>query len=393
MKSSRSDLTKIQARNSSLPLIIAIGYILVIYLLSLRSVCLDLDDVDFGYASAFLCSEIFGYAWLPLLQIIGILIGFNILGPIKQTIIKLPKLSLGFRLQNSTLAFLSLLVIVAIFSFYAVTAIENLQLYEVGTNEIQREVGGKGASFLVLVSGCLSIINLHTKKYSLISFALVCLTSLLFSWFDGSRTAILPFLVYTYYYASQRKWKLSLSMASMSAFLSVLAISSRFIGDKSLDSLLIVLDEVFSSLSSINLAYLFQHSFLHLIYVIDQTPYQFNVNDLLYSIIPLPSSFHFINADPDLWRVDYFRPMGAMGELFAFSPAAFILFNSVYGILIYKATQLNNLYARLITSCIILTSFAMGYQYGLRTVQWLIYLSIALIFSCRDNGKVHNQEV
>lgn len=386
-------LTKNQARSLSLPLVIAIGYVLASYVLSLRSVCLELDDVDFDYASLFSCSETLGYAWLPLLQVIGLLIGFYGLGAIKQTFFKAPKFSLGFRVRSSSLAFLSLLIVASIFSFYVLKAIEGLQFYEVGINVIQRQVGDKGATSALLIGAGLSVINLHTRKYNNITFALICLLSLLFAWLDGTRGAILPFLVYTYYYASQRKWGLALSMALIGAFLFILSVSSRWIGDKSIDSLLVVVGESVSSLSSIRFSYLFQFSYLHLMYVIDQAPYQFDLNDLLFSIIPLPSSFHFFSADPDLWRVDLYRPMGAMGELFIFSPIVFIIFNVAYGILVYKADRLSNLYVRLLTTCLILISFATSFQYHLRTVQWSIYLSMILIYSCRSTGKLQNQDV
>ncbi|HHK8529396.1 TPA: hypothetical protein ACQYC3_002594, partial [Vibrio parahaemolyticus] len=247
---------------------------------------------------------------------------------------------------------------------------------------IFRVLVGKETFFLLFIQAMLPLAakGLFRSIFSFFSL----FVALSFAWFDGSRAALIPLsLLMLTNLALNRKLTFSL-LLMLQFFIYFFVANSRYVDDKLNFNLL--LNTISESILNVQdgffglIAYTFGYSILHFIATTKNELGNFTSSDLLYSIIPLPSSLIPINVNVELWRVDAFRPMGAVSELYRVSSFALYFFFFGLGGLVKKLDTMNIFLLKAITMPIFSMVTIFIFQYHLRAVMWFLFLLMLLVF-------------
>lgn len=247
-----------------------------------------------------------------------------------------------------------------------------------------RPLGGKFTNIILIIQALIAII-FYSNRFFHGFLVLICLTvSLLFSWIDASRSAVLPIAVLLLYAISNKKFITSFFYFVIGVFLFVMAMVARGYAQRAnFDSLCSIISFTFDSyfeLINSFVGYLFSFSVLQFSLVVRDNAGEFNVNDLIYSILPIPSFLWPYEPDYSLWRVDFFRPMGALSEILRVSIFAFYIFFAFLGWLSKKVDGIKSAFIRVLSLSVFLLIVVQLFQYNLRTTEWFIYLLLFFVF-------------
>lgn len=120
------------------------------------------------------------------------------------------------------------------------------------------------------------------------------------------------------------------------------------------------------------ISYFTEYSIYSLAYTYTSSKGVFTLSDFFYSIIPLPSQYHFIDVNDRLWRIDQFRPLSGQGSVARISLLLVATYNIVLGWLLGRYFRIVPQNLRMIMGLSALLVFAMSFQYGIRTVTWFL---------------------
>jgi len=355
-----------------------LAYPTISYILSIYSVCWGVNDVAFGYAESFSCVEVLKNYYILIIQLISIIVGYFIF----KNLLRAKKSSSKekvYRLEERVM----LLALQYIILLYFIISLYFFQNSDAGFTPhlAPRTLSTKSSQVLVMMATIISIIISNYKGINILSkFNIMCIV-VIFSWIEGSRTALIPLIVYTIYSMYNKKLLNVLTCFVLIIFVYNLSISGRVAFDKGMWSFIDTLLNVAESSVLLNFeySYIFQFSYLHFMYTIDYADPVFSVSDLLFSIIPIPSSMHFIDADPDQWRIDIYRPFGGMAEIFTVGYFYYVMYNLIIGGIAGIIDKDDNKIFKTIAMGIIIFAFVSSFQYGMRTVQWFIYGGVIVI--------------
>ena len=375
-------------------LLIMVSYPVLAYLLSLRSICMDLNDIPFRYARQFECSEYLNYSWITIVQVVALFIGF-IFGwafiPDKH---KCLSIRIKMKLENKGIYIGSIFFQILILCYFSYNFYSSFDAYNDSLTTLTRVMSSsKILDILVLFSAAASIINLQKRRMFTLAIIVNVLIALEVAWFEGSRASLIFPSVYLFFGISNKKIFVSISSFLFVWWLLLLTMVARRINDKSLISFLDTSASVLSQfvtgeLVLGSLSYIIHFSAVHLVYAYVYGTGVFRWNDFWYSITPIPSFMHWLEVDPSLWRVDRYRPMGGMAETLTLSLPLFFCFCAFFGVLVARISKVPRNEFRFISFGILLISFMVSFQYGLRQAQWLIFLTLIVVFVSRL--KIHN---
>lgn len=359
-----------------------LAYPILSYALSLHSVCGKLNNVAFGYAEVFTCDEIIQNYYILFIQIFSIIVGYFISNKlIKTRIYKSP------RIKNKSVIYSILLIVQYVILLYFVFSLITAQHNNLNHTPhlAPRALSTKSSQALVMISTMISIIISGYKGINFLSKINIAIVIIIFSWIDGSRTSLIPLIVYSIYYIYNKNvWSTIVCFVSI-----IIVYNLSVVGRVSFDKDIFSLMESFLSVIKMSIfldfeySYIFQFSYLHFMYTISYVDINFYISDFIYSIVPLPSNMHFIDAHPELWRVDAYRPYGGMAEIFYLGYFYFILYNFLIGGISGVIDKEENSIFKTIAIGIIVFAFVASFQYGTRTIQWFVYAGIAIIIIYR----------
>ena len=95
---------------------------------------------------------------------------------------------------------------------------------------------------------------------------------------------------------------------------------------------------------------------------------------------PIPTIFWSSPPAVYQWRVDAFRPMGALSEVLRVSSSFFFGFLFLFGRLSKSIDCIKNPLLNILSMPIFLVILVCLFQYNMRTVMWLIVFILAVIF-------------
>lgn len=257
-----------------------------------------------------------------------------------------------------------------------------------------RIIGGKEnlpLLFMILIFSLLS-------RYRFISLIICISACVCIGWFNGSRSALIPLLYPLILTLVSNKKYLLLPSLLIVIYFYVFIFLARSEMDKF--NLLAFIDVIQSVPQEIyyiiiqTVGYLTAFSILHFVYCVKLMPGEFYVKDLIYSITPIPSSLIPIEVDTSLWRVDTFRPLGGVYEIYSVSPFAMFIFFVLLGFIFKGADEIKSRITSLFFLPLSFFILVFSFQYSLRGVQWFIYLYcfvLVLIYRKEKNVTLSNK--
>lgn len=300
------------------------------------------------------------------------------------------KFKFGFSLfRVKKINLISILIQLLLIFYFLCKIYFNYSSSSKGDIIIFRVLVGKESLVLLFIQSLILFLSRGFVKFIVFWGALF--VALLFAWIDGSRSSLLPLSLWMLYLFSNKRVVLSFIVLLIQFFIYFLTAKARYINDK-LD-INLFLDAIYSAIQTSFdgffglISYVFGYSILHFIYVSKTELGLFTFNDLLYSVIPLPSSLNPLTVDVTLWRVDRYRPMGALSEVFRVSPIFLYVHFFLLGILSSKLDRMGDIYLRAFSLPIFTLVCVMMFQYHLRAVMWFVILLLIMLVLDRHLNK------
>ncbi|MGY5818686.1 hypothetical protein [Vibrio cincinnatiensis] len=212
--------------------------------------------------------------------------------------------------------------------------------------------------------------------------------AVLVAWFNGSRAAlILSFSMLLL--ALDKKKAVNIIFALLFFIWNYCFVfSSRGIFDKnSYEAFFMASIDAFSSsweLTSNTIGYITAFSIYHFATTITSNNDNFGVLDLIYSLTPIPSYLMPYKPDVSDWRLDVFRPLGGVYELFSVSPVSFLVFFFFLGFLFATADIVVLGKKKMLFLLLSLFIVVFLFQYNLRGVQWFLYAYAFLVIILKE---------
>ncbi|HDY8159462.1 TPA: hypothetical protein RQL00_004111 [Vibrio vulnificus] len=366
--------------------IIFLSYILLATFISLSSLNSKILNIPFGYDDNLVVDD-FLYMYPICISTLFFIGGYIFVRDksigihAKPNPVNFSKSAFSFGVIKKVNLYLLFFQVLMLF-YWVSKIISNYDEIQNSNIIIFRVLVGKETLFLLFVQAMLPLAAKGLFRPTFSFFSLF--VALSFAWFDGSRAALIPLsLLMLTNLALNRKLAFGL-LLMLQFFIYFFIANSRYVDDKLNFNLL--LNTISESILNVQdgffglIAYTFGYSILHFIATTKNELGNFTFSDLLYSIIPLPSSLIPINVNVELWRVDAFRPMGAVSELYRVSSFALYLFFFGLGGLVKKLDTMNIFLLKAITMPIFLMVTIFIFQYHLRAVMWFLFLLVLLVF-------------
>ncbi|EGQ7828673.1 hypothetical protein [Vibrio parahaemolyticus] len=366
--------------------IIFLSYIFLATFISFASLDSKILNIPFGYDDNLVVGDFF-YMYPICISTLFFIGGYifvrdkSISIHVKSNPVSFSKSAFSFGVIKKVNLYLLFVQILMLF-YWVSKIISNYDEIQNSNIIIFRVLVGKETFFLLFIQAMLPLAakGLFRSIFSFFSL----FVALSFAWFDGSRAALIPLsLLMLTNLALNRKLTFSL-LLMLQFFIYFFVANSRYVDDKLNFNLL--LNTISESILNVQdgffglIAYTFGYSILHFIATTKNELGNFTSSDLLYSIIPLPSSLIPINVNVELWRVDAFRPMGAVSELYRVSSFALYFFFFGLGGLVKKLDTMNIFLLKAITMPIFSMVTIFIFQYHLRAVMWFLFLLMLLVF-------------
>lgn len=358
-----------------LPYWAMLAYLWMAYLLSLRSVCLGLDNVPFGYATFFSCEEVVDAIWIPAYQTVFLMGGYYTFRAVLRNFGGRKILPRNRRVKVKQAAELIVLAQFIIVVFFLI----KLASADTSNYGGWRTLSSKSSQMLLIMSSSLSFVSIKNNKYIALSIFASLYLAMIFAYTDASRSSLIPLGALCAAFIYCRRWFASaLALAAFTLIFSYVMAARYYYArgfTPSLETVSIVID----SGLHFDMSYLFSFSFLHLLYATYSTRGSFDTTDFLYSVIPLPSSFMPFSVDVSSWMIDASRSHGGMGQALIVGIFSFALLNAAFGVLCASISRLPRGSLSYIALGMALFTFFAAFQYNLRGVQWIYYLTWVII--------------
>lgn len=353
-------------------------YTLSVWILSITATCWDMNEVPFKYNLLVECTSVINAYYLALTQILVIYVGGYVAyaTPIRPAI-----LTVRFSPKRS-IAIASIIVHYGIILWFIYLVIDaGLDAYKPLTQ--------KSSILLVIISSLAAISSIALRRFSALHLLGLTTITLMFGYFDTSRTALVPGAILLLYAFTNRRRALSVLGLTLISIGLLLSFGLRADVDQAGKSIELLMSSISSSQINYFRSYVFEFSYLHFLYTMAQSPLMFDAKDLVYSITPLPSAILPPSSDPDTWRLDKYRPYGAMAETLNVGYTFFLLFNFLFGFLATAITFSRSTLLRLGGTALVVFGYMASYQYGLRTIQWFLWISLAISYI--PTTRIHNE--
>jgi len=350
-------------------------YIVFSMVISLIAVETQLIHIPFDYEQEFDTSELLSYQlylwWACLCFYFGNRITKIKKKPINVELIT-AKVNTG--LGSKYIIFMQLLIV-----FYFLSKVDSA--FELSSEFTYitnyRPFGDKFSVILLLIQGVLPVLAIKNKATRIFTILISVLLSLVFAWIDASRASILPLSGMLLSSLTKKNMFLFIPVLLLMILNFVTAMAARSVYDRlhfsSILDVFQILSENFTDLLISLISYFTAFSITQFAYVTREYSGVFTSFDLFYSVIPIPSFMWPSRPDMMLWRVDRFRPMGAVSELLRVSFFFFSLFFVFYGYLSKKLDNISNINLKILSACIFALTCVSIFQYNLRSVQWFLY--------------------
>lgn len=358
---------------------ISVFYLGMVYLAAFTATCGQNLPVPFNYDQVISCTEFRASIWTLILQPIVLIVGYK-LSPRFTRHSRKSVNTPAIKLTDNMRRFASFFILASATYF----TVKILTTEPVLINSILRTLNGKESILLTLASSGAIFALATYNRLSVFLYALALYISFLFCWLDGSRTGLLPIAAVTLAKFGNRQIFGFVANVFVLGVLSALMFIARLNTDRSLDFLLNSFGSLGAQVENIYFlfSYLTAFSALHFLVVID-SGFTFSRSDLIYSILPIPASIIGSSIDPASWRLDPYRPFGAIAELYLFAPAASYAFLGFLGVIGKAVDSTSTPSVMRLLQLFFLTTLALSFQYHLRTVQWFVYLILILLMFTR----------
>jgi len=354
-------------------------YTVISLLLAVLSLTTDAVNIAFDYNEYFTIDSFFPYAVLVAGLMLAFLHGY-VSKKVRINAIVNHKKKIKIYSSNATiLIFLALQLLIIIYYGHKLYLAHSGAVNYLSTDDA-RIVGGKESYILLLLQSIIPIVVWRVYFLRMASIFVCTAIGFIFSWIDASRAGLIPLSALPILYIINNNKSHTFVILVIESFFYILSVIGRTFQDRfSIDfaaSIISLMLENFFELFMNSLSYLTAFSIMHSAYVIDNASGEFGLSDFIYSITPIPTFLWPIDFNTDLWRVDQFRPMGSVAEMFRVSPILAFLYFWLLGRLARNIDTIQNQGFRVLQICLFFLICVVSYQYSLRTVQWLIYLSI-----------------
>lgn len=258
---------------------------------------------------------------------------------------------------------------------------------------IFRVLVGKESFFLLALQGVIPLLSRGIWKPLFYLCAMT--TALAFAWLDGSRSSLIPLGLLVIYGVTEKKYRISLFLVLFQIFLYFFLSESRSIDDKA--NIDLFFEAFFGSFLGMGdallalVSYTFIYSMLHFIITFKNELGVFVASDLFYSVLPVPSALIPVEVDPSNWRVDKYRPMGALAELVRVSHIFLTFWFFFLGCVARNIDRIKTNMVKSLASAVFFIILLSMFQYHLRGVMWLVFFCILLVFLERKS-KINEQE-
>jgi hypothetical protein len=363
--------------------------------LALAAFAIESDKlaVAFDYDKYFTLTVFLPYALLIFAYLIVFLMGYKNKKNNMEGMINNVEKSLRIKNKNIIFLFIFLQIFIVLYYLFRIYYFLSSESYRVLDDG--RFLGGKEAYVLLMLQSVMPVI--FWKHYVLrVGSILICaLLGFAFSWLDASRASVIP-LMAILLIASFKNYKILFVFALiLQIIFYLLSIVGRTFDDRvTLDFLvsiaLLFWENGFEFLLN-SVSYFTAFSVLHFSYVVDTGVGVFKFFDLIYSLVPLPTIFWPLQFDIDMWRVDQFRPMGAVAEMHRVNPLFAFAYFFIFGDIARRIDCTRNQTVRVFQILLFSLSCVLVYQYSLRTVQWYLYaiVLINILYIKTNKSRTH----
>lgn len=366
-----------------IPFIVAVAYVLAIYVSAAMATCKGQDTIPYGYAFYFRCDEIINLAYFPAAQIAALFLGFYsakiLLRRRLKTNFRIRLLRKKIRFRNASYISLAITALIAVYVlFLALTH----DAYDDPDN--WRAISSKASQLLLVVSGFSVSVNIASRKFTFWAVFLLFVIAATVLVADASRAAAIPIGIAAVYSGLNSRYVLAILFSGLILPILGLARAARGFfasGERGIEEFWVII----ANAEYFGVGYLAAYSFVHIFVVLDTPHVTFSVSDLFYSIIPLPSSLHFISHNLEDWRIDVFRPMSAMSQIVYLGFPPFLVFNFLVGVFFSRVAMTPRGALGVLGSVFLLLFFLMSHQYLLRGVMWFFYIHLFIIFLASKN--------
>jgi hypothetical protein len=249
-----------------------------------------------------------------------------------------------------------------------------------------RAISSKWSQLLLVALGFLVSYNLIQRKYFHISFLLMLACSFTVLLSDASRAAVLPLGVVLIYSLVYKRYFWSVLLFILILPILGFAETARgyfAFGNRTFDDIITIL----YSLKIFDFGYLTAYSFIHMMVVQEASNVYFSYSDLFYSIIPIPSNFHFLDFNLEDWRLDKFRPMSGVSQILFLGPVPFMALYLLFGLFLTRISDKERNATNVLSAIFLVLSILIAHQYLLRGAMWFFYLHLAFSLFRAPNSK------
>jgi hypothetical protein len=366
-----------------MPIVFVSVYLAFSSLSAFSTVCVDGALVPFNYKELVSCEE-FSFSLIYIFLMVVFFIAGYMFSKAKHEV----NISDRFVARHEALVGVSLarldrisvysfLFLILFFSFYQYVFME-ANIVGIGRRTV---LSDKFSDIGLILTGVAAAISRRNLLFSMISFVIMTYIAFVFAWVDGTRASMLPFVAYAIFMVAERKYIRFTALIALAIYTFSMSMNARYESDGTITGLLEYIFQLNFSVSNstLGLGYILGFSPLHFTYVHTNNLGQFGFVDFFYSIVPLPSTFLGDGFRPSDWRVDSFRPMGAVAELLRVNLLAILSFAALLGYYGYIVDKFGNRFLRVVGSFLILYIVAISFQYNLRTVMWFVVLLVTIV--------------
>lgn len=333
-------------------------------------------EIQFDLQKFYDLEMIFRLFCMSLFSIVGIWLGSRLASATPRVRIAKIRFPIVSKVVvNNFIVLILLLVAFFVFSLF----LSSISLSRSGDG-LERVMGGKYLTPLLIFLSAITIKCLDNEKDKLFPLYLLTFILGMYAYGDGTRAAMIGGVTVFMYslIVDNRKMKIHAAISIAAVFIALI-FGRSFVSGVDLNvGFLDYFDLIFDAI------FVFWHYFitfsgLHAAYASAEGVGFFGFGEFIYSILPVPASIIPPPSSTELWRVDQFRPLGAQAEMWKVSPATNFIFAFFIGFLLRRTVRKDKSLMLILAGAILYLSFLMSFQYGLRTIQWLIWLAMFIM--------------
>lgn len=244
-----------------------------------------------------------------------------------------------------------------------------------------RPMGTIFSTPLLLMQLIMPLFFLKQRFAYLFSIFICILLSFVYFYFEASRAGVLPLFGVALSALVKRRYirvfcVLVLCIIGLGVAASARGFEGRY--STSFWDVFVQLDVLAASIGAI--LYTTAFSIFQFSYVVVEQVGHFDTQSLIYSILPVPQFLYPNPPNYFVWRVDIYRPMGALSEMERVSFIVMAAFFVILGGVSAYIDSIRQSVFRLIASLFFVVVCISMFQYNLRSIQWYVYFILLLVF-------------